>query len=254
MCQASSCPFSHLIFPVIPLHSTYYSCFTEAQTRFTLTQRHIASIQTEFKKPELPMAMDKGLQCLDYQSQMPTIISREKVGPHESRALPRQPGGKPQEIRLLLFVTLPCAVLTCRHRDKRKALFLSTTCYKIDQIMVATCFEGKRWRKHPVFVLGWIPRRLQTRLKPMNGSAQITGLLCARKELFPKTSLLQGLPRSPSSAPHPNMSPFSLAVTQGKGNLHSHRLVHEMLTDIWTSKCAFSEKPLPNVLEHGSEV
>lgn len=39
-----------------------------------------------------------------------------------------------------------------------------------------------------------------------------------------------------------------------KGNLHSHRLVHEMLTDTWTSKCAFSEKQLPNVLEQDAEV
>lgn len=105
-----------------------------------------------------------------------------------------------------------------------------------------------------MFVLGLIPRGLQTRLKPMNGSAQITGLLWVRKELFPKTSLLQGLPRSPSSTPHPNMSPFSVAVTQGKGNIHSHRLVHEMLPNTWTSKSAVSEKQLLNALEHDSKV
>lgn len=57
------------------------------------------------------------------------------------------------------------------------------------------------------------------RLGPMNGSAQAAGLFYMRRELFPKTCLLEGLPKPLSYAPHPSMSSFSLAVKQGKGNL-----------------------------------
>lgn len=70
------------------------------------------------------------------------------------------------------------------------------------------------------------------RLGPMNGSAQVAGLLCRGKKLFPKTRLLEGLPKPLSSAPHPGVSSFSLAITRGKGNsaVRSGRLVREMLT------------------------
>ena len=57
----------------------------------------------------------------------------------------------------------------------------------------------------------------------------MAGLFLVGKKLFPQTRLLEGLPKSPGSAPHPGKSFSSLAVTRGKGNSYSqvhHGLKH----------------------------
>lgn len=133
MGQPPSCPLSHFLSSQQSHDIQMTIPISQRLKQDTLTQCHMAPVQTEPRKSELPMvwAFSTRLGNVTTYPERPQESQREEMGTAPEQGSPRCGRQEESHREPAFLVQLPSAILPYRYCDMRKTVFPSKTCYEV---------------------------------------------------------------------------------------------------------------------------